>query len=1229
MGEIRGEDLLGTLGTLNTGTAVAALPRDHSPVSFNVEDTIQGAIRSRNGRTEQLRLAAHPPVNWAWGYDTETSPAPLIVTHGAGGGLDVGDHEWRASYVTSAGETDTRFARVITSTASAGDYALVKVRFHLKAQRAAQYVEADGEFKLTLQADGFLAGFADDAYVGFEVYSRDPVIQDETHLGSNQLNEPLYNRASPLAVVTGYDSATRTFFLDRSIPNATRLDWLDILMPDRGGLAIRAVKVYCRAPGDTVFREAATIFGPQEVRVDAIDPAAAEDPETRVDRTAPTCTEVRVKDIDPNVKGRRVFTSTNIVGGVLLFRSCWRSRSPDLIMTPGYTPRPRRSPVELFPSAAALVAVRDGYGVAIELPDSPEGVDDAVIYGRRLEPVGETTFEGITNPAGAASRAYYYDPTSLIIRTIALLTPAEFRSVGRVFEYSTSNYAAIAAADDNTVIRTKPFNKDQHELVLTGPQIADTTQVVLVVAVRALRGQTYTTARNTSLMVRYWDEGLADWTVLADNIRVADDWQYLRLGFAWAASYLESGRFVVDVVGGEGIGLELDDVHLERYEDPAADQAYYDDIIPTSDELYQDEGLDVVTLQTPLNESLGAIMPNTSGQWPTDVWDWPIPDRDTGVEPSRRLVAALDCLFVDTGSGLQRFWQEEGDEDPATHLPTLRIGLNDWQAATYEDRAFFCNPEHKLTNIAFDLVAARRMGLKEPPLGQPGQIRILEIAGEVDGDYEWLAIYERDVIRAAGFGYTVRSAAASIGQVREADNATVQILVPASPDPAATHVAVYRPLTGGSTFYRVGRSEIRDVPLGGLIRFVDNLPDDALAVVLKRETGQPPAAVHICEFQSRVYLTPQGAPGQVWPSNIAGASGSPDPEGMSPKNAMVPQMPTAAPITALAPYATGVVVHSLPAPGILTPASSTLDGPSAHTFRQAFGGGGAVGPKACVKVGLDQAFINPEGPAILRGDEVKPLQGLITGTWERATKDSETFRFMRAWFHRTDAKSQLCFTFAGGEDGFIDRVLVLDVPDEGPSPESAKWREWRDFPAHGVVVTRDAIGIERVLVGDQYGRIHWTDHGRTDNGRFISWRHETKDHDLEEKGHSDALRFLSLWFREQGVGIPLLVDILPDYDDVPRGAFPYRPDMGGRGVYRWLDPGFLWDDDGVLWGEEHARRYAKIRFSVGGTYSRSRFAFHQAWDQWPVGAPREADVELAGFMLESYDRGYRATLKQR
>lgn len=1237
MANSRGTNLL-TFGSLHTGVAGPALEGELSPLSRNVENLFRGAVSARSGRTEQFRVAAQPGNHFVWGDPSEDLPGldVMFITPVAGGGtLAAGTHTWKSTHVTSAGESDTRFSPETTSTQTLNSAALVRVRFHMRKQRVLQYTEEDGVYKLRLAADDFLTrpggvgSWGTDAFDGWRVFSRDPTIQDETGLGANPDLEPLYHRISPLAVITFYTpGVTNTggvFTLDRPIPNPERLDYVDIMMPDQAGLPIRAVNIYCKPVGASVYYKVGRVHGPGDYRVESVDLTATQCPETRLTRTAPTVTSAAITDVDPAVKGRNIVTKTRIKAGFLLLRYAWRTLTQDISSVPGYTARPRRLPVEMFPSTAAVIAVSDDHAITVTLPSTPEGVEDAVVYAKYLDPTATHTFSGVTNPS-ATSRAYKFTPGT-VPADLATMSPSAFRALAGVSEYSTANYTSITTADDgNTLTRAGSSNRDQFEVKLTAGEVTSTYRALVRITIRATRLSNYTPVAADNLVLKLWNDGAATWTTIA-TLEPKDDWQTVRYGFTWAATMPEATRLVIMAFSNGGVGFEVDAVDLQRLDSPI--NAEYGDALVATDEFYQDEGRDTVILKHPLNESLGAIFPNTTGQWDADVFEWPIVQSESAPRGGlyRQIVACFDSLFIAINGELRRFYCEERDEDPVTNLPSLRIGLADWQMAVFDDRAFFCHPEHKDYNICFDLVATRRMGLEAPPLGAPGDIRIIEMAGEVDGDYPWMSTYEREVVRPDGFGYVVRSPASRIGEVRDAVGATVELLVERSRNPAATHVCVWRPITGGATFYRVGRLPIDQVPASGKIRFTDGHRDDDLAIILKEETGVPRAANHIAIFDSRIYLNPQVAPGAVDYSNVAGQHGLPDPEGISPRNSVVPKLPDAAAVTALAPYPSGVVVHSLRGAVVLNVLSDRFDGPASQFSRSLLGSAGACGPKAWANHGLDQFIIAPSGPAVVRGDEITGIQRNVSGTWTAAAKNSEYFRFARVWHYRTDAKSQVGFTLASTDSGVIDSALVLHLPESGNTDEGIAWREWRNIDTHGSKVTRDVVGVERHLVGDHNGRVHWADTGQTDNGRFIDWRHETKDMDVSGQNHAEAQRYLEVWFLEQGDRFPLLVEIYPDFNDVSRTNRPYRQNMGGRGLVKWGESGRYWDDTGLEWGEEHARRFARAALAIGGTYSRVRLAFYQSWEEWPVGTPREAEVLLAGFKIESYAHGRRQALK--
>lgn len=1219
----RGADFVGRLGSLNTGLAVAALEPDESPESWNVEDRVEAAIVPRNGREEMARVAAQPPVNWAWGYDTEESPEPFLVTHAGGGQLAAGTHLWRCAHATRVGESDTRFARVVETTATEGDHAIVRVRFHLRSMAVASYMESE-LFRLQVQDNSLLDGFEDDFCVGWEVYPHDPTVADETMLGLNPDRQELIHRIRPAATVLAYVASTKTFHLSHALPNPNDFTRVSIMMPDRAGYPVIAVNVYCKAPGDDHYRQVATVRSMGPVRVDEVDTTAGvKCPETRVTRTAPDVVEFAPTDVDPNLKQRRVVTKTGIEGGIHRVRYAGRSGSADLLLVPGVAPngRPRNLRALLWPSAATNVAVRGGYGIRVTLPEEDEGVDDWLVYTEKRAADETLDYEGVTSPGfDFAPRAYKRTLLTLPIDTPIEEVPPGFANT----EWTTPEYSAGALEDDDPVSRTSAIiNVDEFRLPISADQRADSTHAVIRARIRATRASNYRPSSGDKLYLALWDESAQLWTNLAGPFSPRDGWQDLELGIEWDNDRLLANELWVRVHAIGRVGYDIDLMPtVDLYHDELLDQEYYDDVIPTGEELYQDEGPEGdVDLVNPLNDYLGRLIPNTTGQWQNEVFAWPVKTSAAmaeGTAVDRLLVAGADSVFLLRDGALRRVYQEESGDDPVTGAPSLEVLRFPWQAALLEDRAYLCNEGRRgLKNLVFDLVATRFHGLDAPPEGDAGEFRIIDAAGEVDGDKEWLAFYERRVDRPNGFSYFVRSPFARIGEVVNADNATVEALVEIPRDPSVTHVGLARTLTGGSTYYLVERRPVTTaLHLGRWIRFVDGNADGALTIPLRAEVETPPPAKIVAAHESYLYLVPQDQPAQVWLSNGANDSGIPDPEAFNGRNRVVPKMPDAKEITALIPSDAGVQAHCRAGAVLLRRASDQSTGASLLIAHQFSGSEGAVGVHAWARVGQEIAFISPKGPSVAAGDTIAPIYDRVDGTVAEAQQTAEYQRFARVFHNETKAKQQVIYMFATLEDGRMDRAVVV----HGKPRPTSTWREWRDWSGHGGCRYANALGEPVLVVTDEHGLIHRADVGRTDNGRFVSWRHATADLDLgTPKNRGTQQRNLTLHFKRQEPGNYLLVRTCEDYaatDDVD----PRRWQLWDGESVTWDQPGLLWDDADASWDHEANESYIRRVGACGGISTRTRYVFSQEWAHWPVGAPREPECELVGFHPDTHGR---------
>lgn len=1181
---LRHEYKASVFGSLNTGEPAPELREDESPLKENWEHDLSNAISRRNGRALLWEVADIDNVRDNWPRGEYQNGQAFKVTE-LGSNLSNDEYYVAVTYLTDVGETDDAFSYTFFSDGSPlTDRTEVLVRYHIEGKRVLTHVNSGGSMTIRLENDAFLDDFWDDAFIGWRLYARDPMITDETGLGSVDEGRPL-TYGVEIAVVTDYDSATKTFTFDRSVDGNLTSKVIDLLMPDADGMKIRGFNVYCGAATSSTTRNnlryIATGRTLEPVVITAVPNTADEKPPSlRLGaRTAPSLVETTVYTTDAD-DGRRMEAHSGLRGGHYRVRSAWRTASSTILEAPGENATPYSVVRQAWPSARKTLAISDGKGITVSLGTQPDGTVDADILLAKLDPTTEMTFESLTNPS-STDRIY---KTTADIDSVDSLSPSDFRASASTSELSSAEYAVLDDDATTDIDLTGKSNKFQIELQVSAgehtamgyadwdadahPSVKNTSSfagaVGLEVRFSMLRGTNYNPKNKKSVKVRYWNG--SSWVNIKTEMAPSNHGR--RETYRCCVDYAnatisdprDSGRFIFDIVGLNSVGLSLVNAKGEfYYADDPQNKSVFDgsttrepQTMPVqSGEYLVGRTSDSLLIQNPLPQGRDwQCRTNTTGQWLVDCYDWQLVG-EGGVpgQRSRIVIACGGALFDIANSRLKlrRFYQAEDDLDSDKN-PTHDYLRDDFRFTHRLDRLFFTHPSLDQTQV-YDGRTVRPWGCPTPEEGKTGQIRILEVAGKVQGDHLYYYTYEREVKRDGEFGYNVQSEPALIGQVASVVNGRVRLSVNPPMEPWVTHIGYWRTANGGSQPFLLERRPVDGLTEDGMYVFEDGLADDEMTLFpLRFETGRPPKARLLNWMAGRIFFVPE--PGDIVAfTNISDSAGELDPEGFSPRNQIVPRLPDDSVITAIGTYASDkLVVHTDNGGVIISNVTETSDNPSDMLVSGYHSNFGAVGPKAFHSSQEVHAMTSREGPSAVIGGQGSALSDKVSGSWARTIRDRDTFRFMRVLHNRSNGKSQLIFTIPkqGDELGkFAARALVLDLPQSQDDDNrlGSLWSEWKDWPVHGLIQAEDEVGDEFPMVGDHVGRVHRADYGWTDNGLFIAARHDTKPYDDNEYGLSDQYRFLLLtgqsFHRDQYVHM----NMYPDMSLTPLNDRPYRFDF--------------------------------------------------------------------------------------
>jgi hypothetical protein len=709
MERLRGGRQFRAFGSLNDGSAVPALAPDEMPLKENVEHDSQGDVTKRPGRR-----IAHSLLNHG------AAPRPILVLDSGGGSLSTGTLYVRLTFSTVAGETDDTNVVETSVSVSDGDAVWVWAPLHLKRRLVEHHDRENKTLTLAhvpVPAD-IAASMTGNEFNSWHMWMRDPSRQDSTNLGINlNASKKLWDRKNIFAKVAGYASDTRTITLDRDVPTDLTGQYVDFMYPDRPGLPIRAVNVYVSQDGVTYYHHASW-DGPNGFwgLVTTVDTSAAQSPATRVTRTAPTVVATTVNDTDP-VNGRTSVAYTGIKAGEYWLRYCWETAKPSHLANDGWPDdsqyhvgsRELRAPQRTWPSDRGIVQVFDDQGIAVTLPTFPSGVRKAHVYAYKHPADSTLSFSGVTAPA-SGHRAYLYGGASL---TVGDLSPSDFRADGDTSEFTTDQYSDIGAVSGSVSLGSGVTSKAELEIELDSAEQSSRTLVFRLLLTVA-RGAAYAPNGGGTLKVRHWDEDASAWTTLKTLTSADIGVKSVGLAVALTSDMLESGRFVIDLLGENSLTASLANVMVE----PHYTGAWATGLAAT---FWQDESTDTtLTLQNPLNTSVGdPMLIDTTSQWPCVVFAARLPavSADPG-DNIRLMIGCADSVFEiqPDGSPWRIYQQDAPDGSPS--LTTMNVTLYDWRFTHVLTRTFFCNPGLETHNLRFDGVQTHIMGL-DPPTGVP------------------------------------------------------------------------------------------------------------------------------------------------------------------------------------------------------------------------------------------------------------------------------------------------------------------------------------------------------------------------------------------------------------------------------------------------------------------------------------------------------------------------------
>lgn len=684
------------------------------------------------------------------------------------------------------------------------------------------------------------------------------------------------------------------------------------------------------------------------------------------------------------------------------------------------------------------------------------------------------------------------------------------------------------------------------------------------------------------------------------------------------------------VIGQCGVGIEFDQLVLEVYTNLT-------DAGPDNRTYWQGSTEDTtMSFNKPLVVYGGDVIPEaTSHQWPITVFGRPVSDSDGKVQKYEDYAAACDSVFYKRHSTLRRIYQEESD-------CWGKICENKWRFAAppATGRVFFCNDGRSSGNLFFDGASTFPMGFDDPPVdkGTFSTSTDGDVLDSFESEYWWC--YKR-IVTVPGRTYIDRSQLVRYtppALVNPPDdpedpdeNARNELweLVLAGDLPVphwATHIEMYRSYEGGtvpalSFEIPLNESGLRvfgkvDEQANLTLKYVDTNRDFDLTLPGNFFSGKPPAARFMTYALGRIWFVQQGERELVSWTNSSAISGQPAYAEFYPTNTLDPEMPRAAEISALIPYAGRVLAHSLT--GIVPVIIGTGGTPQVGT---AFASEGAIGPDAWAVDDKALWYWAKSGPHIYVGTESAYAGGMVKEIAASISQSPIGRHLVDLAVYTAGGRRQLVCGYTEKAGQIADKWLVLDLrtaPINGTG--ETIWSEWTEMGSYGIGITENHNGDERLLIGDQFGAVHIHDTDLSDNGRFINWRCLTKAFDIYKSSRSGKPRFLKLKLNGR-TGDLVLLNVNYDYFKDPANTRPAKIPINVSKFKLWGQASW---GDGTTWGEETGSRYyGDQRSSLPSVAQQVQVDIFQTWESMPPGTPRDSQVQCAGFYLSTEARSNR------
>lgn len=1116
-----------------------------------------------------------------------------------------------------------------------------------------------------------------DAFEGYLVYSRAPRVQDETLLGANfEAAEPLYHRVKELAQVYSwgtYDGAP-VFVLDRRTPQIGQTgkvdrDTVDVMMPDRAGLPILYWNVYAKRTVDSAYRLGATgTNGYEAARVLSIDATAAQPPHQGTERGAPVLATGATTRTLRN--GAVVSSHSGIPGGIYAIQTAWGTGDLSVLQAPGYDAartalglsgaRPAlRCRQETWPSTRAFAQVRDGESITVTPPARPDIASSWSLYAEKLEPFLTLGFQDSIeqaepyNPLNSTKPFADYagdGALTLAAANAAIIgtlnsAPTGFPQAGYGQFESTGTFPPSYEniSDDEPTwgySSGRGFLTDARlrfwfpiDTVIDAATVARMDYAVLRLKLRVRRNNatTYSPATTLGASIRVWSATGSIWGTLKSGIKPTDGFVEHAFGFAAGVAIgslfnVQNGNrwyAVFDIIGLNGLGLDVDTIHLDLMDaaDATLGTVQKRGITDTSYTLRHPLARDVERNET--------VRQNNTASWPVMGYAAGIVGDDESLsETFDNFFGVADSVFRWKRDGtVERVFQQEDEH----FTPACR---NDFQFANYTSRTFFCNPGIPTWNLRFDGRQTFPMGLAKPE--EEGEI--LSVSEPAPGalvvedqEIEYYVVYKR-VLEALNRGYVVRSAPLKFTDtvkvnIKEGIESACLIVGTLKPEPEVTHVEIYRNYIGTAFYARVADIEIVDslVQADGSvsIRVEDAFDgtDGDLDLPIEFETGRPPAATVMLLHRGRVWFVDQTNRELISFTNVTSPSGLVNPEGFFATHTVEPPMRFASAVDGFSAPGGLLVAHSAGSGMVAVDGiSDDQNSQEALTTRAIYADGGWVGPRAHSDFDAIEYGMTPLGPGILAGGEFKFIGTPVQGTIADSIRDPAVVKQS----HVLKVDDSIWFTFSEDPVGCMTSALVLarEVTAEG---DRLYWTVFDDLECHSIITSKVHSRLTVTLICGHAGRVfRYGGRAKTDAGLFIEARAKTRPIVEGETGRSFQPRSAYLYMHGDRKHV-MLVKIRKDYrreDSVaPR---PLEVPCNEHRTAQDFGVGAYLLDGNNDFGPTDENLALEHRQSLGQVYRQMQFEFYQTLEDLPPGTPREATFQASGFILFHRMAGPRA-----